>query len=753
MGLKVGELFAELGLDSSKFNSELDRSEGRLGGFVGSVGKAAAAATAAGVVAVGALAVKGLTEFASFDKGMREVFTLMPGVSEDAMGQMSDDVLALSRDIGRLPEEVIPSLYDSLSAGVPAGNVFDFLGDADRLAVAGVSELSESVDLLTGTVNAYGGDVEVAARASDVWFATVQQGKTTIPELSSALGKVLPTAATFGVTIEDVGASMATLTKITGSTAESATGLNGLLGELGKAGTQASNAFEDAAGMGFQAFLEQGGNLGDALALLADQAESEGKSILDVFSSLEAGRAAAALTTGDGALLAENLAAIEGSAGAVDAAFETMDAGLSRSWDKIKATFATAVIEIGSRLAPMVEQWLEWLVDRLPDALDTLGEAWERGSEIIGGVVGFVQDVIERFGPIVEGVMGLFSDSVNETVDSVGDRMDDIRTLFEDVMADVEEILTLGVELFMALWERYGDQVLVIWETIQARIGPLVSALMTGLSQIIGGALDVIKGILNVFIGIFTGDWERMGAAVRQIWDGLWSIVSGIIGAAMETISALWDVGTEVLILGAELVRDLVVAAFELLRTGAENAWNALIDFLSDARDRIVGLFSDAGSWLFNAGKQIVQGLIDGIQAMWQSLKNKLSDLTGLLPDWKGPPAVDRRILRPSGEFIMEGLIAGIDSKMAAVRETLGSVGNAIASTSLPGLALEGAMAGAGGMGMGGPVSFEVDVDVTIEGNADEAAVERGVRRGIATGLIDAGISERVALDGAGLAI
>lgn len=74
----------------------------------------------------------GIGEFVNFDTKMREVFTLLPGISQQNMGQMTQHVKDFATEMGVLPEKVVPALYQSLSAGVPAGNVFEFLTTAQK---------------------------------------------------------------------------------------------------------------------------------------------------------------------------------------------------------------------------------------------------------------------------------------------------------------------------------------------------------------------------------------------------------------------------------------------------------------------------------------------------------------------------------------------------------------------------------------------------------------------------------------------
>ena len=110
---------------------------------------------AAGTTAM-ALATKKAIDF---DNGMRQVATMLPKLSKEGFGSLKQETLDFAKEIGKVPEEVIPALYNALSAGIPRENVFDFLRTASSGAVAGVSDLTTSVDGLSSVVNAYGSEV------------------------------------------------------------------------------------------------------------------------------------------------------------------------------------------------------------------------------------------------------------------------------------------------------------------------------------------------------------------------------------------------------------------------------------------------------------------------------------------------------------------------------------------------------------------------------------------------------------------
>ena len=93
---------------------------------------------------------------------------------------------------------------------------------------------------------------------------------------------------------------------------------------------------------------------------------------------------------------------------------------------------------------------------------------------------------------------------------------------------------------------------------------------------------------------------------------------------------------------------------------------------ISGLRATILGAFAGAAGWLRSAGRAIIDGLISGIQAGFGRVQGLLSSLTSMLPDWKGPAEVDRKILEESGRMVMQGFSRGLQSGMSDIRKDLG---------------------------------------------------------------------------------
>lgn len=342
-------------LARDKASRELDNvgnAAERAGGKLGGMGGMAKAAFAAFGTAAVAGAAKSLTAFVGFEQKMNEVFTLLPGISSDAMDSMTGQVKDFSKEFGVLPDEVVPALYQSLSAGVPQDNVFEFLETAQKAAKGGVAELTTAVDGISSVVNAYGADVIDATKASDLMFTAVRLGKTNFNELSSSLSNVTPIASALGVQFGDVTAALATMTSKGTPTAVATTQLRQLFVELSKAGGAAATTFEEMAGKSFQQFIAEGGNTADALALMQKAADDSGVALQDMFGSVEAGAAALSLAGGD--TFTSNIDAMGASAGATEKAFQQMNRGLGPIFDRLRAHLSVFMLNVGEKLADAI---------------------------------------------------------------------------------------------------------------------------------------------------------------------------------------------------------------------------------------------------------------------------------------------------------------------------------------------------------------------------------------------------------------
>jgi TP901 family phage tail tape measure protein len=349
-------------------------------GFAQQFGFSAAEAAIMAAKAIKQFADESIAEFQTFQKGMSEVFTLMPGMSKSAMDSMKEDVIDFGKEVGRTTDEVVPAMYQAISAGVPAENVFDFMKIASDAALGGVTDLETAVDGISSVVNAYGDEVIDAATASDVMFTAVKLGKTDFEQLSASLFNVVPTAASLGVTFTDVAANLAALTAQGTPTSVATTQLRAAFVEASKSGTVLDKAIRDLTGKSFAELIASGKTSSQIFSELRQSMPEQ--DFRNLFSSVEASNAVMGLTNDTAAGIIDTFGTVEDTIGATAAAAETMAGSLEHLEARSEAATEAFKIQVGEGLTPLKQMYLETKIAGLSflgTQVQIAGEFW-RGN-------------------------------------------------------------------------------------------------------------------------------------------------------------------------------------------------------------------------------------------------------------------------------------------------------------------------------------------------------------------------------------
>lgn len=651
-----GALASEVGGPVDQIGKE---SGGRFGKAFGLASKVALG----GVIAGLGIGLKGLMDATGFQRQMNEVFTLLPDLSGEAMSKMTAQVKDFSSEFGVLPNEVVPALYQSISAGVPQENVFSFLETAQKAAKGGVTELTTAVDGISSVVNAYGSDVIEATEASDLMFTAVKLGKTDFEQLSSSLFNVIPTAAGLGVEFQDITAALAAMTAQGVPTSVATTQLRQLFVELSKDGGDTADMFEELAGKSFKEFIAQGGNTAEALGLMLEGADKLDVGVNDLFGSVEAGSAALSLAGSE--TFTANIDAMGASAGATQTAFEQMETGLGPIVDKIKARLSVASIEIG-----------EWIAPHIEAGFAAFSSWWaSNGATILGGLETVGTVFRETIFPALGNAATAFADLMQDGFQALSDWWSNNGDLIETGLTGLGDVINEYV--LPALNDLWG----VVKDEVIPTLGGWVTWIANNKYILVGFGVVVIGGLTVAMTLYAISAWAAVIATLGVIWPFLLAavVIGGLAAAAYYAyenwgwfadgvslaVAAIWGTvwGVSVLIGWIETLVGWLKSAYE---------WTMN---LVEALDNIVSPGGSAVSGIANAATGGFLGALEDLP---------FGDMGGVMPGPRGQHSLawvaggetvvpthrsDFEPLVPAGRGNdLDGLVVVLDSGVVAGR-------------------------------------------------------------------------------------
>lgn len=203
------------------------------------------------------------------------------------------------------------------------------------------------------------------------------------------------------------------------------------------------------------------------------------------------------------------------------------------------------------------------------------------------------------------------------------------------------------------------------WDSVVAAVRSMQEKLV----EIWGIIFDSIKAHVNRIVDVLA----EFGKFPGRVWAWLWDMKDRAIEAFKAFLSGA-NAKVDAILGAVQRMGGIpgkVAGFIQSAKDSAISKFTSLVDWVKGLPDRIKNALGNLGSLLKNAGRDIINGLLNGIQEKFGAVQDKLTDLTNMLPDWKGPEETDKRILKPAGRFVIGGFIEGLESMIPQVERTL----------------------------------------------------------------------------------
>lgn len=370
--------------------------------------KGIAVGSAAAAAAIAAFAVDAVKNAVAFEKAMLNVNSIAK-LTPEAFAGLQKSVLELSKTLPQSAETLAQGLYDISSSGFAGAEGLKVLDAAAKAASAGLAQTSESASGITAVLNAYSYSADEAQRVSDILFKTVDRGVITFPELAASIGTVTALSAPLGVSLEDVAAGLAVLTK-NGINAENATTqLNAIMQSVLSPTGEATKLAKQL-GLDFSATALKTKGLNGFMADLIKKTGGSNEKIAELLGDARAIRGAFVLAKNGGAQFNEELENMKNAAGSTDTALSYQKQGLGYQLDILGNNFNAISIGLGEKLIPSLNKLVQFIITNVVPAF----------SVFLDNVAPILVDFIDTaVAPLLESLGELFAvfatggDSVN----------------------------------------------------------------------------------------------------------------------------------------------------------------------------------------------------------------------------------------------------------------------------------------------------------------------------------------------------
>lgn len=365
-------------------------------------------------------------------------------------------------------------------------------------------------------------------------------------------------------------------------------------------------------------------NIGEIAQSIGNIAQSLANAFYDVMTSVGAIRIGSAIVS---AILSAGSTMVELGSNLARDWFRGFEKIITDNAPKLAKTFKTML----NNIAPVFET-IERAVNDFGDMLTRVYREHVRPvyndvskgiSKIVGIFIdGFnthVNPIIKKFG---ESFKAVYDEHIKPAIDKIGESLggmyDAFKKLWDEILQPLFEWIAANVWPILApIIEKLGDDFLKTLGLI---------------FDILGQLFEILRGVIDFIVGIFTGDWE-------MAWQGVLEILHGLFGPIADWFSEKFKSAYNGIVNAFSNIGQWFSERYE----DVKNAFSSVGDWFSqkfkEAYDSIVNTFRNIGQWFtdrYNDIKNALQSVGSWFTQKFQQAWNGLTNVFSGLGSWFG---------------------------------------------------------------------------------------------------------------------
>lgn len=639
----------------------------------------------AAITVAGAAGVKWLNDSttAAADYNQKTALTL---TQVDKVGVKLKDIGDIGLDVAKkipIPfDEIQGGLYDifsSMDVSVPQAQ--HLLTEFSKAGVAGQTDLQTAGRGTIAILNAWHMPASKVNEVNDVMFKLVQKGVGTYEQFSSAIGRAIPSTVRAGGSIQDLAGMMAFMTRNGLSTAQAATSAGRAfdamsnpktekhMKEIGLSVKDASGQFKPMS----QIVEELNGKLGKMTA--PERAKAMQALFLGSGGTIQARRFFDLAVPGFKQLNTLT-GQVTDSSGSMKQAYDTMFKQPQSQVQLLSNQYKAMRVEIGERLLPIKMKLVQWGMKLIA--------MWENLSPKTQKII-VITIAVTAVLLILAGILIIVAGGILMMMGAAALAGVALAPLIVTILLVVAVIAALIAIVILCI--KYHQQIWDFMKKMWKDVLDFMTSFGTTVNKIIDTFLTDIKNSFvtqwNAVKKFWIDTWNDMKAEAVGIWNAIkkffvdtWNDMKAeAIGAWNKITGAIKSAGNNIKS-AVSNVKSTVVNTFKSMASSAwstvSNGFMRIVNFYKTLPGKIKAAAGrGAGSLLNGIGRQIIQSLINGVNGMIGSLKKKFSDITNMIPGWKGPADVDKKLLLNAGQLTMQGYADGLDKQLPMVKAKL----------------------------------------------------------------------------------
>ncbi len=690
MALKVGELYASFGIDSSDLSKAVSNIESKCNEVAASMAKAGAAMSLAITTPLVSLGKNVFNTGKEFEAQMSRVQAIA-GATGEELELLTQNAIDLGAASVFSASESAEGMEYLASAGFDVNEIIAAMPGMLDLAASSGEDLATSADIAAATLRGFGLEAEQAGHVADVLAVNAARTNATVADTGEAMKYIAPVAHAMGLSLEEVTASIGIMADYGIKGGQAGTTLRSALSRLAKP-TKAMQTKMDELGLSFydsngkmKSLTEMISMMQTNMAGLTD--EQKQNAIVTLFGQ-EALSGMMVLMDAGPEKIAELTKAYEECDGAAAEMAETMLDNLKGAIEGLDGSLETAKLNLYYGLAPAMTDAVK-KADSLVDSFNQLDDATKNGVYKTVALAAAAGPLLVKGGAIVAmaGKLIPMMTALASPMGIVAGGLALFAAAAIDANNDIGNTFVKASKKINTSLKKINSEIQGKMQTVSKRIPALSASLVEGIQNIVPEFMDTallaVTGLMDTISDNASNIAEIGKTIITSILDGIsknlpslvksgvqmaTSIVTALAGNMPSIVKAAGNIATA-LMEGVTSV-DWVDVVSQLT-----SAFTSTIDGLTGVLNTLFSDFKTAASTLDWAtiGTQIIDLILGAAVDATTSVGTFLTNLVTSIGGYTGWSALGTQL-----GTVAEHLITGIANAIPGIADTVANIVTAI---------------------------------------------------------------------------
>ncbi|MFR6222969.1 MAG: tape measure protein, partial [Lactococcus lactis] len=288
---------------------------------------------------------------------------------------------------------------------------------------------------------------------------------------------------------------------------------------------------------------------------------------------------------------------------------------------------------------------------------------WDTNKGFRDAVIQIWQSISDFLQPVIEFISGIITNTFTQVSQWFNENQQGIQNLIQTVWGVIQGVFEVAMIAIQAVVSLVLGQMQAGWEIWSNVISGIVQVAWALISNIFSSSLDNVLAVVTFVI-----------KQVKLVIDTVMNVIRGIIKTVWSLITGDWK--------GALDGINQIIGAFGKFITGTfDNVMGLAKDLIKNGIDTVKGIFNSLSKInLLDIGKAIIDGFVKGLKSAWEAGMKFIGGIGDWIRKHKGPIRVDRKLLIPAGNAIMNGLNSGLTGGFRNVQSNISGMGDMIAN-------------------------------------------------------------------------